>query len=178
MAGPSKKARIEIEFWDEERAQFRTWVAPETPDPAREGYMYPDFIVHALDHERVFHSRVRRDVQCELEFTESCLLGECQENTRLREELQELKDNLVRHEYYLEKSYKEVEELRSEVEKGKKRVRDCKEALQKARAGLESDEESLGPAPPFETPADGQPFVELVLEIVPVADPDPTAGSA
>ena len=77
MAGPSKKAKIEIEFWDEERAQFRTWVAPETPDPTREGYMYPDFVVHALDHERVFLSGLRQDAQDDLEFIELCLQSEC-----------------------------------------------------------------------------------------------------
>ena len=111
---------MEIEYWDEEKMQFSTWVAPETPDPAREGYACPDHIVHALDQERALQSRVRQDVQEELEFTKLELQTECQETVQLKEELQAMKDNLQRDEYYLVEAYKEVDALKSEVRKGKK----------------------------------------------------------
>ena len=178
MAGPSKKARVEIEYWDPERFGHSTWVAPETTDPAREGYTYPDFVVHALVDERLFLTRVLRDGQGDLESLEQSLHGERQENARLKEELQEMKDNLQRHEYYVIQADEEVARLKRKVKKGMKRVQDCKEALQKTRETLESDAESVGPVPLSETSVDGQSIVDRVLEVVPLADPDPTVGSA
>ena len=178
MAGPSKKARIEIKYWDAERFKHSTWVAPETADPAREGYTYPDFVVDALVNERLFLSRVLRDGQGDLESLEQCLYSERQENARLREELQEMKDNLQRHEYYMIRADEEVAGLERKVKKGMKRVQDCKEALHKARETLESDAESVRPVPLSETSVDGQSIVDRVLEVVLLADPDPAVGSA